>query len=110
MATAPATPINRNDDWKDVHAPEMFTFERVDDSLLGEYQGPAEVTVKGKPTTQYVIKCGDGKVRTCLATYDLQRKMTQVEVGRQVRIIYEGEDHTIQTQGSPMRKFRVSCK
>lgn len=114
MATAPATPINQG--WTDVHAPEMFTFERENDTLVGEYLGSEEVNVKGKPATQYLIKCGDGKIRTFLSTYDLSRKMVQIPAPsapdrmRVVRIVYEGEDHTIQTQGSPMRKFKVSWK
>jgi hypothetical protein len=109
MATAPATPI-RNDDWKEVHAPEMFTFEKVNETLVGEYRGAEQVNVKGKETTQYLFKCGDGKIRTCLATYDLSRKMSQIDPGRLVKITYEGEDHEIKTQGSPMRKFHVSQK
>lgn len=111
MATAPATPINRNE-WTTVHPPEMFSFERVNDELVGEYMGPEVVNVKGKEVTQFVFKCGDGKVRTCLATYDLHRKMAQIDLNpaKLVKIVYEGEDHTIQTQGSPMRKFRVSWK
>lgn len=108
MATAPATPINR--EWTEVHAPEMFTFERPNDTLIGEYLRSEAVTVKGKETTQYVFKCGDGKIRTCLATYDLERKLSQIEIGKIVKITYEGEDHEIKTQGSPMRKFRVVWK
>jgi len=110
MATAPATPINRNDSWHEIHAPEQFSFDKPNDTLVGEYLGANEVTVKGKQTTQYSFRCGDGRIRTCLATYDLQRKMSQVEAGKLVKITYEGEDHEIQTQGSPMRKFHVSWR
>ena len=56
---------------------------------------------------QYMLQDENGDRFTFLATYDLNRKIQPAHIGHWMTITYEGEDHTIETQGSPLRKFRV---
>lgn len=89
-----------------VSAPEMFQFTEEHRTLSGVFIDIAEVEVKGKQTTQYTLQDGTRRF-TFLATYDLQRKIQALHAGHWMTITYEGEDPTVQTQGSPLRKFKV---
>jgi hypothetical protein len=91
----------------EVSAPEMFQFTDHHRTLSGVFIDIAQVTVKGKDTIQYTLQDDEGRRFTFLATYDLQRKIQAVHSGHWMTITYEGEDPTVQTQGSPLRKFTV---
>ena len=93
---------------QEVQAPEMFQFTNEKPAIEGVYLGSQRVTVKGKETVQYMLQDLDGRRFTFLATYDLARKIQPGHVGHWMYVMYEGEDHEIKTQGSPMRKFRVA--
>lgn len=108
MATAPATPIKPRREMQEVKAPEQFQFSEQHRTLSGVLIDIDQVTVKGKPTMQYTLQDPETARRyTFLATYDLQRKIQPAHVGYFMNVSYEGEDKTIETQGSPLRKFRV---
>lgn len=92
----------------EVRGPELFAFSDQHRTLSGVFIGIAEVTVKGKATTQYMLQDDFGARYTFLATYDLLRKIQPAHAGHWMTIVYEGEDHTIETQGSPLRKFKVT--
>jgi hypothetical protein len=98
---------------QEVQAPEMFQFTDQKPSIEGVYLGATRVNVKGsdgvrKETVQYMLQDLDGRRFTFLATYDLARKIQPAHVGHWMYVLYEGEDHEVKTQGSPMRKFRVA--
>jgi hypothetical protein len=109
MSTAPATstPNNRRREMHDVEAPAMFQFTTQHHVLGGTLIDISIVVVKGKETTQYMIESEDGHRFTFLATWDLLRKIRPAHVGHFLWIIYEGEDSSVETQGSPLKKFRV---
>jgi len=106
MATQPQE-IRPRREMQDVRAPEMFQFNTQHANLSGVLIDIDQVTVKGKPTVQYTVQDEDRRRFTFLATYDLQRKIQPVHIGHWMTITYEGEDPTVETQGSPLRKFRV---
>lgn len=109
MATAPAGPTQMKPrrEMVEVKAPEQFSFSDRNRTLGGVLIAIDQVTVKGKPTQQYTLRDEDGLRWTFLATYDLQRKIESGHVGYFLVITYEGEDRTVETQGSPLRKFKV---
>lgn len=107
MATAPATPIRSHREMQEVKAPEQFSFSERNPNLNGVLIDIDQVEVKGKPTMQYTVQDDEKRRWTFLATYDLQRKIQPAHIGYWMMITYEGEDHSIATQGSPLRKFRV---
>jgi hypothetical protein len=92
---------------QEVKAPEMFQFSDQHRTLSGVFIAIAEVTVRGKDTIQYMLQDESGLRFTFLATYDLQRKIQAAHAGHWMTITYEGEDSTVETQGSPLRKFKV---
>jgi hypothetical protein len=94
-------------DMQEVEAPEMFKFSDQHPQLSGILIDISLVTVSSKETTQYMFEAEDGHRVTFLATYDLQRKIRPAHVGHFMWIRYEGEDRSVETQGSPLRKFRV---
>jgi len=109
MSTAPisSTPTNRRREMHDVEAPAMFQFTTRQPTLGGTLIDISIVTVKGKETTQYMIEDEEGHRFTFLATWDLLRKIRPAHVGHFMWISYEGEDSSVETQGSPLKKFRV---
>ena len=99
-------------DMQEVKAPEMFQFSDDNPWLGGVLLGVSRVEVRGKEATQYMVDDrGEGgrdpRRYTFLGTYDLDRKLGPEHIGHWLDIRYEGEDHAVQTQGSPLRKFRV---
>src|ERR1017187_6938923 len=109
MATAPAAPtvMRPRREMQEVKAPEQFSFNDSHHTVSGVLIDIDQVTVKTKPTMQYTVQDDDRRRWTFLATYDLQRKIQPAHIGHWMTITYEGEDHSIETQGSPLRKFRV---
>lgn len=110
MATgAPARPqeVKPQRQMQEVSAPEMFQFSDQHRTLSGVFIDIAQVTVKGKDTIQYTLQDENRRRFTFLATYDLQRKIQAAHAGHWMTITYEGEDREVQTQGSPLRKFKV---
>lgn len=107
MATPTTTPIKPRREMQEVSAPEQFQFSDKAKFLSGVLIDIDQVTVKGKPTMQYTVQEENQRRFTFLATYDLQRKIHPAHIGHWMTITYEGEDHTIETQGSPLRKFKV---
>jgi hypothetical protein len=92
---------------QEVKAPEQFQFSEQRRTLSGTLIDIDQVAVKEKPTMQYTLRLENGERVTFLATYDLQRKIEPAHIGHWMTVTYEGEDHAIKTQGSPLRKFRV---
>ena len=92
---------------QEVNAPEMFQFADANSYIEGKLLAISPVEVKGKETTQYLIRTPNGDRFTFLATYDLVRKLGPDAIDHWVTVKYEGEDKSIKTQGSPMRKFKV---
>jgi hypothetical protein len=107
MATASAIPMRPRREMQEVKAPEQFSFTETSRTLNGVLIDIDQVTVRTKPTMQYTVQDEDRRRFTFLATYDLQRKIQPAHIGHWMTVTYEGEDHLIETQGSPLRKFRV---
>jgi hypothetical protein len=109
MATAVAGQPQevRRREMQTVSAPEMFQFTDEHRTISGVFIDIAEVAIKGKQTIQYTLQAEDRRRFTFLATYDLQRKIQASHAGHWMTITYEGEDPSVQTQGSPLRKFKV---
>jgi hypothetical protein len=117
MATAPvgAGPqgVKPRREMIDVKAPEQFSFNDQHRTLSGVLIDIDQVMVKpkdgspAKPTMQYILQDEEKQRFTFLGTYDLTRKIQPSHIGHWMTITYEGEDATVQTQGSPLRKFRV---
>lgn len=110
MPIETATDARSGQGWTEVKAPEMYQFSRVNDSVTGVLMDIDQVTIKGKPTMQYLLQLKGGKRVTFLATWDLQKKIQPDHVNQELEVTYEGEDHTVETQGSPLRKFRVRVR
>ena len=110
MATKPLTyqPTNQRQ-MQEVNAPEMFQFTDASSYIEGVLLDISPVTVKDntKETPQYLVQAKDGSRHTFLGLYDLQRKILHSHIGHWIQVKYEGEDKTIKTQGSPMKKFKV---
>jgi hypothetical protein len=98
---------------QEVKAPEQFQFTESHRTLSGILIDIDQVGVKdkrtgeAKPTMQYIVQHENGDRSTFLGTYDLTRKIQLAHVGHWMTITYEGEDPSVQTQGSPLRKFKV---
>ena len=117
MATAPAaTPkdVKPRREMSERTAPEMFQFNDHDKYMSGVLVHVGKVNVTNKQTgeekeaTQYTLENPEnGKRVTFLATYDMERKIRPGDVGHFLTVTYEGEDTSIKTQGSPIKKFRV---
>ena len=106
---APPTPTTmpRRREMVEVKAPAQFSFDHPNDRISGILIDIDQVTVKGKPTMQYMLQDETSDRFTFLATYDLNRKIQPAHIGHFMSVTYEGEDHTIETQGSPLRRFEV---
>jgi len=107
MVTEPATPIKPRREMQEIRGPEQFQFCDRTPQLAGVLIGISIVTVKGKDATQYMLQGDNEKRYTFLGTYDLDRKIQAAHRGHFLVLTYEGEDHSVQTQGSPLRRFRV---
>jgi hypothetical protein len=109
MATAPTGPqsVRPRRQMQEVKAPDMFQFSDQHRTASGRLVDIDQVTIKDKPTMQYLFE-DDGKRRfTFLGTADLNKKIHPGHIGYWMDITYEGEDPSIKTQGSPMRRFKV---
>lgn len=99
---------------QEVRAPEQFSFNEQHRTLSGILLDIDQVMIKPKDgrgdaklTMQYILQLENGDRSTFLGTYDLTRKIQPSHIGHFMTITYEGEDPTVQTQGSPLRKFKV---
>jgi hypothetical protein len=117
--TRPATqPIPKNDlepeiekaeGWSTLKAPELFSFERPGQEIVGTLTDISVVEVQHKKVLQYILMFGDQKIKL-LGTYDLVQKLTRAHLGRMVRIKYRGTDPTITKNGNAMKVFHVIIK
>lgn len=94
-------------EYAEVRGPRMVQFTAAGQDIEGVLLAIQRVTVKEKPTIQYLLKLDDGSLATFLATYDLLRKIRPEHMGHALLVRYEGEDHEVKTQGSPLRRFKV---
>lgn len=99
---------NNSREMQEIREPQMFQFTEKTPKLEGVYLGAQKVSVKNKETMQHTIQDGEGRRFTFLGTYDLQRKISQGHVGHWMIVAFLGEDSTVHTQGSALRRFRVS--
>ena len=113
MATAPATPINRQD-WRgkmiDVKAPEQIQFNKAGQMVEGVLVSIEPVEIKGKQTVEYLFE-GENRQRfTFLETADLRKKIHPGHIGHWLIVRYESDDSSFQKEGqSAMKKFRVQA-
>jgi hypothetical protein len=65
------------------------------------------LSIQPVKVNQYLLRLDSGERVTFLGTYDLNRKIRPEHRGHAFMIHYEGEDNTVATQGSPLRRFKV---
>lgn len=99
---------NHSREMQEIREPQMWQFSKKTPKLEGVYLGSQKVTIKGKETLQHMIQDSEASRFTFLGTYDLQRKISQSHFGHWMIVEFEGEDPNVRTQGSPLRRFRVS--
>ncbi len=87
--------------------PEMVKFEHNGDEVQGILLSVSKVNVKGKPTIQYTCEKQAGDTFTFLSTYDISRKLSSKHVGHFVSVKFMGIDPSVETQGDPLRRFKV---
>lgn len=104
MATATAAQQHEMVERKE---PLMVQFTKENEDVEGVLVGVELVNVKGKQTCQYLLRDPDGVMFTFLQTYDIGRKLNKGDIGHFVTVRYEGEDKSIVTQGSPLKRFKV---
>lgn len=111
MATAPATPINRQD-WRgkmtEVKAPELIQFTKQGQAVEGVLVSIEPVEVKGKQAIEYLFQRENGDRFSCLGTNDLNKKIHPGHIGHWLIVRYETDDKSFQKEGqSPMKVFKV---
>ena len=102
-------PMQEEQGWKTVEAPELYSFEKVGSEIAGVLIDVSAVEVQHKKVVQYVLSFGDRTLKL-LGTYDLVQKITRAHIGCQVRIKYRGTDPTISKNGNAMKIFHVQIK
>lgn len=94
---------------EDRKEPRFLTFEKPGDKAEGIVAGFLRGTVRGKPAVYiFLVAGGDtSQYVKILATRQLLEKIRTSDSGRFVRIVYQGENQTVQTQGNKMKNFTV---
>ena len=85
----------------------MLQFTREGQDVEGVLLSIQPVRVKDKEAIQYLLRLDSGERVTFLGTYDLNRKIHAEHKGHAIMVRYGGEDKTVATQGSPLRRFKV---
>jgi hypothetical protein len=83
-----------------------FVVFRVGDVVEGILVEIERVQVKGKSGLRYTVD-DSGQLYRFLGTYQINEKIQIGDVGKRVRIRYEGEDTSVERAGNRMRVFRV---
>jgi hypothetical protein len=60
-----------------------------------------------KNQIRYVVRDPDKNLISFLQTVTLARLLRKEHIGHYVVVTYAGEDRSVKTQGSPLRRFRV---
>ena len=97
-------------EWVEILAPEMFTFTKPGEVIVGCLLSIDSVTIKGKTVPQYLLRTEDNRRFQILATYDLGRKIERSHIGRSVKITYIGENRDVRKGDNCLREFRVKVK
>lgn len=82
----------------------LFRFESVGDSFEGKYLSVGDSTKYPKMKI-YEFEDATGEVVRILGTAVLDRNMSRVKIGQQVKIVFADEKGT--TKGNPMKLFDV---
>jgi hypothetical protein len=94
---------------KEVKAPELFQFTKVNQTLEGVLVSIEPVVVKGKEAIEYLFDNGEGARMSCLGTANLNKKLQPAHIGHWVKIRYERDDASFQKAGqNAMKVFHVS--
>jgi hypothetical protein len=119
MTTAAAAGTNRisgepvrdnfSDEFVTRKQPELFRFEKPGDKLQGHLAAFLRMRIQGKPGVALFFALNDDpnhfvKVN---ATRQILEKVRTDDVGRKVRITYQGENTEYKTEGNKMRNFLV---
>jgi hypothetical protein len=64
------------------------------------------IQVKGKPGLRYTLD-DHGQLYRFLGTYQINEKLQMGDIGKWVRVRYEGENRSVERAGNRMRIFRV---
>jgi hypothetical protein len=114
--TAPTTLIRPRREMQEVKAPEQFQFNKIGQVLAGVLLAIEPKEVRGKQVPEYLFVEEGGKFYTCLATADLEKKMSIAfhqlhsnPLGHTFEIRYEKDDSSFQkADQSAMKVFKVS--
>lgn len=71
---------------------DIFKFRNVGDQIQGEFKGSSMVTLPGlKPFKTYQVQPEGNHVVTFSSTYQLEKGLGELELGKNVRITFNGQ-------------------
>lgn len=109
-------PLPESDGWQTSHAPELYKFENRGDDLHGQLVAVDRVEIKDartsakKMVTQFVARIASGQLVKFLGSYDLMQKLSEVHIGKMIRVKYLGDDPSVSRNGNAMKIFSVQTK
>lgn len=83
-----------------------FVIFKAGDVVEGILTEIERIQVKSKPALRYTLD-DNGQRYQFLGTYQINEKLQIGDIGKRVRIRYEGEDTSVERAGNRMRVFRV---
>lgn len=96
------------DEWQNVE-PEVFKFEKPGESLSGKLIKKEEENSKFGNLKAF-IRTTYNQTYIIFCQTVLEQRLSLVDVGEEIMIVYEGEDKENAKQGNPLKVFSVYRK
>lgn len=99
------TTFIRPEDWVKVKAPELFSFEKIGDKLMGTLLDMRTEKIDGRDVLTCRMEMGDGTQAKFRPSFDLRQKLGKRLLGKRLLIVYDYDQDTGKENG--LKMFRV---
>lgn len=108
-----STTFRRPSNWTEIKEPELFSFERIGDTLQGillDLRTEKISDGKGGPPRDVLtarLETGEGRQVKIRPSFDLRQKLGKRLLGREVLIVFDSENASTESKGNKLKVFRV---
>ncbi len=97
--------FKRPTDWQEVKAPEIFSFEKIGDQLMGRLLDLKLEKIEGRDVLTARMELDNGDVVKFRPSFDVRQKIGKRFLGKRMLIVYDSEEST--GKENALKLFRV---
>jgi hypothetical protein len=99
------TMFERPNNWTEVKAPELFSFEKIGDSLTGRLLDLRFEKIDGRDVLHARMELDNGDIAKFRPSFDVRQKLGKRHLGKRMLIVFDSEEST--GKENALKLFRV---